>query len=50
MAKPLKVEVSYGAIWLTGWLFTLGYTDAGFWKGILDLLLWPFFLGAALAG
>lgn len=38
-----------GLIWCVGWLFTLGYLDLGFWKGLLAILIWPYYLGAALA-
>ena len=39
-----------GGFWFTGWLFTLGFAHLGFWKGVLGLLVWPYFLGAHLAG
>ena len=40
--------VSGGLVWFIGWLFTIGYADLGFLKGLLGLLLWPFFLGDTL--
>ncbi len=36
------------ATWFAGWLFTIGFVKLGFWKAVLGLLLWPYFLGAAL--
>ncbi len=41
---------SLGMAWFAGWLFALGYLDLGFWKGILGLLMWPYYIGVALAG
>ena len=31
--------------WFGGWLFTIGFLHLGFWKGVLALLVWPYFLG-----
>jgi len=28
-----------------GWLFTIGFLELTFWKGVLALLLWPYYLG-----
>ncbi len=50
MARSVKCEVSFGMVWFAGWLFSLGYLDMGFFKGILSLLIWPYYIGVALAG
>ena len=34
-----------GAIWFIGWLFTIGFADLVWWKIILGVVVWPFFLG-----
>lgn len=34
-----------GPIWLMGWLFTLGFLKLAFWKGVLAIVLWPYYLG-----
>jgi hypothetical protein len=34
-----------GMLWFGGWLFTLGIAQLGFWKAVLALLIWPYFLG-----
>jgi hypothetical protein len=39
-----------GGLWFAAWLFTIGYLDLGFFKGLLALLLWPYYLGAGLGG
>jgi hypothetical protein len=37
-----------GIIWFIGWLFTIGFAHLGFWKSVLSLIIWPYFLGATL--
>jgi hypothetical protein len=37
-----------GPIWIMGWLFTLGYLAPSFWKGVLAILLWPYYLGISV--
>ena len=34
-----------GLVWFAGWLFTIGYLRLTFWKGVLAILLWPYYLG-----
>ena len=34
-----------GGVWFGGWLFTLGFLKLGFFKGVLALLVWPYYLG-----
>ena len=36
---------SLGGIWAIGWLFTIGYLRLSFWKGVLALFVWPYFIG-----
>ena len=56
MAKKKKEErckpdgcMVFGPVWIIGWLFTIGYVGMPFfWKGLLALLIWPYFLGMAL--
>lgn len=52
MNKGVKVvhHGSLGVVWFIGWLFTIGFLKASFWKGVLALLIWPYFLGAHFAG
>lgn len=39
-----------GTLWFAGWLFTIGFAGLSFWKGVLALILWPYFLGVLAAG
>lgn len=49
--QKIKIEHSTisGGFWIAAWLFTLGYLQLSFWQGVLALLIWPYFLGTALA-
>ncbi len=38
-----------GMIWFGGWLFTIGYLHLPFWRAVLGLVVWPYFLGAHFA-
>jgi hypothetical protein len=44
------VSASHGQIWLIGWLFTIAYAHLHPAKAILALIVWPYFLGTAVAG
>jgi hypothetical protein len=39
-----------GLIWCAGWLFTIGFLQLTFWKGLLAILVWPYFLGVHFGG
>jgi hypothetical protein len=39
-----------GIIWVAGWLFTIGFLHLTFWRGVLALLLWPYYLGTTISG
>ena len=38
-----------GMLWFGGWLFTIGLCKLVWWKALLGLVVWPYFLGALLA-
>ncbi len=38
-----------GPVWYIGWLFTLAFAKLTFWKAVLALVLWPYYLGYTLA-
>ena len=42
---PAPHPAGMGLLWFGGWLFTLGFAPLVWWKAILALLLWPYFLG-----
>jgi len=35
-----------GVLWTIGWIFTIGYLRLSFWKGVLAIIIWPYYLGA----
>ncbi len=37
-----------GLLWFGGWLFTLGFAKLVWWKAVLAVVLWPYFLGATI--
>lgn len=34
-----------GAFWFMGWLFTIAFANLVWWKIILGIVVWPYFLG-----
>ena len=34
-----------GAFWFAGWLFAIGFAHLVWWKIILGIVVWPYFLG-----
>lgn len=38
-----------GAMWLIGWLFSIGFIHLTFWKGVLALIIWPYYLGVNIS-
>ncbi len=44
-----KIKIEHhgltGMLWIGAWLFTIGFLKLTFWKGVLALLLWPYYLG-----
>jgi len=34
-----------GLLWFGGWLFTIALAKLVWWKAILGLVVWPYFLG-----
>lgn len=41
----LEQHSGLGCIWFIGWLFTIGFLKLTFWKGVLALVVWPYYLG-----
>ena len=46
--QKVKVESGFGVIWFIGWLFTLGFLQLVWWKALLALIIWPWYLGVAV--
>ena len=37
-----------GMLWFGGWLFTIGFAKLVWWKALLGLVIWPYFLGTTV--
>jgi hypothetical protein len=37
-----------GSLWIAGWLFTVAFAKLVWWKALLAIIVWPYFLGAAI--
>ena len=48
MAKGSAAGASGGVIWFIGFLFTIGFVNMVWWKILLSIIIWPFFLGQAV--
>lgn len=50
--NKIKVEtqVLSGGVWFAAWLFTIGFLNLTFGKGVLAILLWPYYIGAFFGG
>jgi len=49
--EKIKIENhSFSAFsWFAGWLFTIGFLHLAFWKGLVAVVLWPYFIGQAVS-
>jgi hypothetical protein len=39
----------FGLVWIGSWLFTVGFLHLSFWKGVLAIVIWPYYIGAHFA-
>ncbi len=44
-SKVVEVNQACGVLWMIGWIFTIGYLKLSFWKGVLALIIWPYYIG-----
>jgi len=42
----IEPHTCMGMAWCAGWLFTIGFLHLTFWRGVLALVVWPYYLGA----
>ena len=47
--KTQKIRVQhqpcFGLVWFVGWSFTIGFLHLAFWRAVLAIALWPYYLG-----
>lgn len=50
MGKVIVTNQSCGlsALWIMGWIFTIGYLKLSFGRGVLAIIIWPYYLGVKL--
>jgi hypothetical protein len=39
-----------GGFWFAAWLFTIGFLHLGFWRAVLALVIWPYYIGVRVSG
>lgn len=44
-AKPGTPASLAGTVWFGGWLFTIAFAKLVWWKALLALIAWPYYLG-----
>jgi hypothetical protein len=47
-ARPGAPHPIGGMLWFGGWLFAIGFAKLIWWKALLALVVWPYFLGVAV--
>jgi hypothetical protein len=45
--EKIRIEQNsfMGILWVWAWPFTIGFLHLTFWKGVLAIALWPYYLG-----
>ncbi|MCC7356004.1 MAG: hypothetical protein IT410_00075 [Candidatus Doudnabacteria bacterium] len=45
--ERIKIEnhTFTGSLWFIGWLFTIGFLHLSFGKGLLAIIIWPYYMG-----
>lgn len=45
--EKIKIENhSFTAFsWFAAWIFTIGFLGLGFWRGLLAVIIWPYYIG-----
>ena len=36
--------------WFAAWMFVIGFLHLTFWKAVLAIVVWPYYLGVYIAG
>jgi len=45
MKQVIINKDAFSVLWMIGWLFSIGYLRLSFWRGVLGLIIWPYYLG-----
>ncbi len=49
MDKIIVTNSPGNGLWCIGWIFTIGYCRLSFGKGVLAIIIWPYYLGMELS-
>lgn len=50
MSKMCKGGCGFGGcFWIAGWIFTIGFLELAFWKAVLAIVIWPYYIGHAIS-
>jgi hypothetical protein len=49
MSNRGTVTTTVSGLWFGGWLFTIGYAHPHFWQIVLAVVVWPYYVGDAVA-
>ena len=46
--EKIKIEhhTLSGGLWFAAWMFTIDYLHLTFWKGVIAVIMWPYYLGS----
>ena len=51
--QPQRIRIdqhsAMGMLWFAGWWFTIGWLKLTFWKAVLGLVIWPYYIGIAVS-
>ena len=48
--KHITIEHGcFGAVWVIGWFFSIGFLKLSFWEGVFAVIIWPYYIGKALS-
>jgi hypothetical protein len=49
--EKIKIEQHSftGSLWFAGWLFSIGFLHLAFWRGVLAIVLWPYYIGVTFS-
>jgi len=49
--EKVKIEQhSFTAFsWFAAWMFTVGFLHLAFWKAVLALVIWPYYIGVTIS-
>jgi len=43
--RTVIVSQATGTLWFAGWLFTISFAQLVWWRALLGVALWPYYLG-----